>query len=152
MSDERIMRSTVRRDRASEERRMLRDWGLLLACSLAIFFINTRPDLKTTDDRFWGHVIAQAGHLLSHVVLGALAWRAATRTFGHHLGYWLAYGASVVHAIVDEWVQMYVPTRSANIEDVLYNIAGVSLGIALMEVWRWRAERQALRHRRRGGS
>ena len=152
MSEERLWRSTMRRDRASEERQRLVDWGLVMACSLAILVINTRPDIKTTRDPFWGHVIAQAGHFASHLVLGALAWRAATRTFRHHIGYWLAYGASVVHAVLDEWLQAYVPTRNANLEDVLTNIAGVSVGVAIMEAWRWRSERQTRRRHRRQGT
>ena len=124
-------------------------WSLLVACSAVIFFLNTRPNFSVTSNAAWRYFIAQAGHLLTHVVLGALAWRALTRSFGHRRGYWLAYAGTVVHAVADEWVQVFVPTRDANLEDVLYNIAGVSLGIAIMEFLRWRAARTALRHYRR---
>ena len=129
----------------------LRAWSLLVTCSAVILFLNTRPSFSITQHASWRYVIAQMGHLVSHVVLGALAWSALTRSFGHRAGYCLAYGGAAVHAVLDEWAQVFVPTRDANLEDVLTNIAGVSLGIAAMELLRWRAGRTTLRHSRRRG-
>jgi len=127
----------------------LRAWSLLVTCSAVIFFLNTRPDLRVTARNDLQYYLAQSGHFLTHVALGALAWDAFTRTCGHRRGYWLAFAAASLHAVLDEWVQVYVPSRNANLEDVLTNLAGVACGIGVMEYVRWRTNRATLRRYRR---
>ncbi len=130
----------------------LRAWSLLVTCSAVIFFLNTRPDFRISSRSILQYWMAQTGHLIGHMALGALAWQAFTRSFGHRRGYWLAFCVAGLHSVIDEWVQVYVPTRDANLEDVFTNLAGVGLGIAVMEFVRWRAGRAALRRYRRAGA
>lgn len=53
---------------------------------------------------------------------------------GHR--WWLVLGGGLAVAWLAEWVQLYLPYRAYNINDLLANMAGVLLGAALLEAWR----------------
>lgn len=120
-------------------------WAALIAWSGVIWFANTRPELPTVQNDTLNNVISQGGHLLGHTVLAILAWRAATTAWGHRTGYWVTLVGTSLHSVLDEAVQRLVPTRNANLEDVVYNVAGCMLGIAVMEVLRLGARERSRR-------
>lgn len=83
------------------------------------------------------HVICRkAGHVLEFFVLGLLAWRAfgTERTSG--MKQWISSAALVFAvAMTDEFHQSFVPTRTASIIDVGYDLSG---GIAALLIVRCR--------------
>jgi len=107
--------------------------------SALIWVANTRPETVGTQHDTLNYVIWQGGHLISHIILGALVWNAATLTWKHSTGFFVALLGGCCHAALDEWIQTLVPSRHANLEDVLYNVGGVALGIAVVEFIRLRS-------------
>jgi len=114
-------------------------WLPALAWMGLIFFLSSREQLPTVDqngplDWSW----RQAGHLLEYALLALLYYGALQ---GGPAGWgrlaW-AVGLAVVYGLSDELHQHFVPGRSSNWEDVLFNSAGASLGG--LGVW-WRQRR-----------
>jgi VanZ family protein len=78
------------------------------------------------------YVLRQGGHLLLHVVLGILAWRAAGRTWTHKTALLVALGLTLSYAMFDEFYQIFTPGRSVNVEDLAYNLSGGLIPYILM--------------------
>ena len=111
---------------------------MLALWSAAIWIANTRPQVPSTGRATTDHVLYQAGHFLGHVALGLLAARAATLTWGWRKRVGIVMAGALVHAVLDELVQVFVPSRDANLEDIVYNTAGVVVGFILLTLSRQR--------------
>lgn len=78
------------------------------------------------------HIVRKNAHFIIYFVLGVLV-SGTLRRFG--AGWYRVIGWSllicVVFAMTDEIHQMYVPGRGAQVQDVLIDSAGASLGISL---------------------
>jgi len=83
----------------------------------------------------WDFIIRQGGHLALHAILAFLAWWAAILTWRNRAGLAFALAFSIPQAVLDELYQNYLPGRNANLEDVVYNLAGV-VGM-LFVIWLW---------------
>jgi VanZ family protein len=83
-------------------------------------------------------------HMTGYAGLAVLTLRATSRgkwvgvTFGAMT---LALVIATVHGLTVEWLQMYVPTRSAEWRDVVNDVLGALLG--LLPAWAWSKIRPA---------
>ena len=83
-------------------------------------------------------------HMTGYAGLAVLTLRATSRgkwvgvTFGAMT---LALVIATVHGLTVEWLQMYVPTRSAEWRDVVNDVLGALLG--LLPAWAWSKIRSA---------
>lgn len=88
----------------------------------------------------WQTVVRKAGHMAEFALLGLLVWNA----LGFHLsGGWRRAGATagigLLYAVSDEVHQIFVPGRGPGAVDVLIDLAGVCVGIALAAaITHWR--------------
>jgi VanZ family protein len=98
----------------------------------AIFYVSSLPQplVPPGGDKPW--------HLLAYLGLGVLTLRAVAGG----LGAWISWRAAVVavaiaigYAVTDELHQMFVPGRSAELNDLLADAMGVVAGASL--VWLW---------------
>ena len=112
--------------------RALRLWAPVAAYMAAIFYVSSLPQplVPPGGDKPW--------HLLAYLGLGVLTIRAVAGG----LGAWLSWRASVIaaaiavgYAVTDEVHQMFVPGRSAELNDLLADAMGVVAGASL--VWLW---------------
>jgi VanZ family protein len=78
------------------------------------------------------YILRQGGHLSLHVVLGILAWRAASRMWAHRPALVVALSLVLSYAVFDELYQTFTLGRSVNVEDLTYNLMGVLIPYALM--------------------
>ncbi len=79
-------------------------------------------------------LLRKVGHLTEYGILAALLWRALSGTFTSKKGSSvaaIALGTAALFAASDEFHQSFIPTRTAAPEDVLIDIFGAILGIAL---------------------
>ncbi|NLG49746.1 MAG: VanZ family protein [Chloroflexi bacterium] len=113
-------------------------WVMLALWSAGIWFVNTRSRVFSIGQAATDYVLYQAGHFFGHVVLGLLAMRASTLTWGWRKGAWVALAGALAHAVLDELAQLFVPSRHANLEDIVYNMAGVLVGSVALLVMRQR--------------
>ena len=112
--------------------RALRLWAPVAAYMAAIFYVSSLPQplVPPGGDKPW--------HLLAYLGLGVLTARAVAGG----LGAWISWRAAVIaaaiavgYAVTDEVHQMFVPGRSAELNDLLADAMGVVAGASL--VWLW---------------
>ncbi len=96
-------------------------------------------------------VIRKCGHLTEYAVLGFLMWRACgpqdsqagKRTDWARLR--LALAISALYAATDEFHQTFVPSREGMVSDVMIDVCGAAIGLALtalVAAWMNRPKRQ----------
>ncbi|MEY4768958.1 MAG: hypothetical protein RL637_1597 [Pseudomonadota bacterium] len=106
--------------------RFLESSGLLLYCGL-IYYLSAQS-IISTPIQFVFHDKLQ--HFIAYAIMGLLAWRCNRhfKTFAHYprlipILYCSLYGAS------DEWHQLFVSGRHADIIDWIADILGASLTV-----------------------
>lgn len=113
-------------------------WCLLALWMVFLLFLSSEPGSsipsagKTPVGNVIDYILRQGGHLLLHVVLGILAWRAAGRTWTHKTALLVALGLTLSYAVFDELCQTFIPGRSVNVEDLAYNLTGGLIPYSLM--------------------
>jgi len=101
-------------------------WSPALAWAALILFLGTRPAVADLPfAAFPG--LDKAAHAVVYGVLGFLAIRALGTT-----GPWraLAWGAAIglLWGFLDEWAQTAIPSRTAEVGDLLADMAGAAAG------------------------
>ncbi len=103
------------------------------------------PHLSQAKVEALHHWFRKCGHLSEYAVLSLLLWRAihGSQQQRRQAWYWdeagLALAMVFLYAATDELHQVFVPTRTALVSDVLIDTTGG--GVALLLLWifgRWR--------------
>ena len=91
------------------------------------------------------HVFRKCAHLTEYAVLALLLWRAVRRPVKNDSRPWvwpeagLALAIAFLYAASDEFHQIFVPTRTAQVSDVFIDTAGGAASLlALWIIGRWR--------------
>lgn len=78
------------------------------------------------------HVVARkAGHVAAYAVFAALVWRALPSDRSRVARAVVALSAALVLSALDEALQALTPARGGRLSDVLLDVLGASLGVAL---------------------
>jgi VanZ family protein len=80
-------------------------------------------------------------HLLLYMTLGYLVYRALILSAGQY-SIWAAWGASALYGLSDEFHQHFVPGRTFQWLDIVFDIIGALIGILLYD-WIVRRRRAA---------
>jgi VanZ family protein len=79
--------------------------------------------------------IRKAAHVAEYAILAALLWRAFRRGKGHQMKmsilFLVAWVACAIFAASDEFHQSFVPSRTASPTDVMIDICGALIGLAI---------------------
>ncbi len=141
-----------------EDRRSQLAWLWLpaLIWMAVIFYGSNQQSLPTASSGMLDLLIKKTGHVIEYALLGLLAARAwhgtleltsGAQTAAPHRADapdnpgWLkpailAVALGCLYAISDEVHQLFVPTRSGQIRDVILDAAAVTLGVSLLWLWR----------------
>lgn len=94
--------------------------------------------------------VRKTAHMIEYAVLTVLVWRALWRPVRCDPRPWSwrpagwAVAVAVAYAVSDELHQALVPSRQAQLTDVLLDAVGALLGLAALVAWaRWPAHRPA---------
>jgi VanZ family protein len=88
------------------------------------------------------HLFRKTAHLTEYAILGALFWRAIRRPVRRDARPWrwdeagLALAVVFAYAASDEFHQIFVPSRTALVSDVLIDTSGGAAGLLLLWLWR----------------
>ena len=103
------------------------------------------PQMPEAQVKEFHLVIRKCGHLTEYAVLALLLWRAVRRPVKNDPSPWIWPEAGLALAIVflygasDEFHQIFVPTRTAQVSDVFIDTAGGAASLlALWMIGRWR--------------
>ena len=96
------------------------------------------PNLSEPQLALAHFITRKAGHFTEYAVLGFLARRAfitSSRTFLQR--YWFQVGAAliVIYALLDEFHQSFVPSRTASIYDSAIDVAGGLAVLLFLKFW-----------------
>ena len=91
-------------------------------------------------------LIRKAAHVTEYAILSMLLWRALRRDLGTPGWTWqrrpafAAWCLATFYAATDEIHQVFVPSRTGQVQDVLIDSGGAALGLLLVFLWcRWKA-------------
>jgi len=104
-----------------------------------IFFLSSRPDLPHPESGWLDNLFGMGAHTLEYGVLAALLSRALA---GRMRGGLLVFVLAFLYALSDEFHQSFVPGRTPDPLDLLFDSLGSLLGLA---AWGWITRRRASR-------
>jgi len=105
-------------------------WVSVFLWSSIIFYFSSIPHLKIEELGFLDFVLRKIAHITEYAILCILYIRAFRNTtkFSSKKVYLLSIVLSIIYAITDEIHQSFVPGRSCNLFDLLFDTTGVVLG------------------------
>ena len=108
-----------------------------------IFCLSAQPSLPSPEERWLDFVFEKSAHTFEFAVLALLCLRALAIERSES---WRSVGVAIVlaglFAVSDEFHQLYVPGRSSDWSDLLFDLLGVGAGVWL---WlRWRTSRSGV--------
>lgn len=98
-------------------------------------------------------LVRKAGHVTEYAILALLLFRALANTILRgrpFLVVLLDLTACGVFAATDEFHQSFVPSRTASARDVMIDLAGAAIGVALYASWARKWRNLSLREKDRG--
>jgi VanZ family protein len=104
-------------------------WLAVLGWMGLIFGVSAQPDLPHPSSGMLDWLVSIAGHVSEYAMLGGLlAWAIRRgRT-------WKGLGLAFFYALSDELHQAFVPGRTADPLDLVFDVLGAAVGIGLF-VW-----------------
>jgi VanZ family protein len=113
--------------------RVLWLWGPVAVYMAGLFYLSSQPTLPAADltPDWTQHGVAYAG-------LALVALRAVTGARWSGVGIWtlaIAWIIAVAYGVSDEVHQTFVPSRTADVRDVIAD--GVGAALALGAAWAW---------------
>lgn len=121
----------------------LRTWGPVVTWMALIFFLSAQAQLPTPEQHWLDVVLEKSAHTLEYAVLAALLSRALAASDGERRR---AFGVAVLlawlYALTDEFHQRFVPGRSADWSDIVFDWLGAVAGAGLwLHAWNARHKR-----------
>jgi VanZ family protein len=89
--------------------------------------------------------VRKLAHFTEYAVLGILAARAFSTSPGPTIRrrwYWISLAVVVAYALVDEYHQSFVPSRTASIFDSFIDMTGGLVALGIIN-WRYRRNRSS---------
>lgn len=121
-------------------------WSLTILWMGVIFVFSAQPHSGAMTETYLGDAnvpVRKVAHITEFLILFLLFnWSytlTLTKSFAKDKKDWhwkLAFISSLLYAVSDEWHQLYVPGRSAGLNDVLVDMGGVVLGAVALILWR----------------
>jgi VanZ family protein len=109
-----------------------------------IFILSAQPQLPAPEEKWIDFIFEKSAHTFEFAVLAALLLRALISGPPKS---WRWFAATVLlawlYALSDEFHQLYVPGRTADWTDILFDWLGAVAGAWLW--WRWRTVRDGVR-------
>lgn len=119
---------------SSRRLRILFSWVAVVVWALLIFLFSAQHSLGTGWG-IWDFILRKAAHMAEFAILFVLVWR-AFRMHGVAVSMSLASGVviALVYAASDEYHQSFVSGRTASVRDVLFDLAGIFIAVAVVVI------------------
>ncbi len=109
------------------------NWVLVVFWAALIFFLSSRPELKTALPTFFDFILRKIAHMSEYAVLCFLIFRALR---GHSMAekksLFLAVIFSIFYAISDEYHQVFVFGRQGRLFDVIIDTFGIIIASKIL--------------------
>ena len=114
-----------------EKHRAVALWGPPIALMVLIFVVSSLPS-DDSDRTFLQLLIRKALHFGEYALLATLWWRALRTRLGPRPALIAAFSIAGAYAVTDEIHQSFVATRVGTPIDVLIDLAGAAVAIAVI--------------------
>jgi VanZ family protein len=104
-------------------------WGPVVLWAAFIFTLSSIPNLEVTHEPVGNFLTRKVAHLVEYATFYLLLFRAQG-----NLGAGRAVALTILYGVTDEVHQAFVPSRTPNVTDVLFDAMGAVLGLIL---WRY---------------
>ena len=122
----------------------VRRWGPLLLWMGLIFLLSAQSQLPAPQPRWLDTFVEKSSHFLEYALLAALIMRALhsgrTWTWRDVGG---AFAIAALYALSDEYHQSFVPGRTPDWSDILFDWLGAGAGVAACLLF-WTQHRQSV--------
>lgn len=114
-------------------RRALWYWGPVVMWMVIIFVGSSHSNVVLSESPSRDNLMKNIGHIIEYALLGFLIFRALSSKKGDTLSsryvwLWSLTGA-ILYGVSDEVHQMFVPTRTAYLGDILMDGVGAGMGV-----------------------
>lgn len=114
-------------------RRTLWYWGPVVIWMVIIFVGSSHSNVVLSESPSRDNLMKNLGHIIEYALLGFLIFRALSSKKGDTLSsryvwLWSLTGA-ILYGVSDEVHQMFVPTRTAYLGDILMDGVGAGMGV-----------------------
>lgn len=114
-------------------RRTLWYWGPVVIWMVIIFVGSSHSNVVLSESPSRDNLMKNLGHIIEYALLGFLIFRALSSKKGDTLSsryvwLWSLTGA-ILYGLSDEVHQMFVPTRTAYLGDILMDGVGAGMGV-----------------------
>lgn len=112
-------------------------WGVVLVWMGLIFALSAQEQLPTPEERWLDFVLEKSAHTIEFAVLAVLLSRAlGVERSANRRSLLIAVSLAWLYALSDEFHQRFVPGRSADWTDILFDWMGALAGAWLWLRWR----------------
>jgi VanZ family protein len=99
---------------------------------LVPFLLWLKPDISVETVAQIHFFVRKLGHLAEYAILATLLWRAFDKSQrGFQRAAATAFVIAAVYASLDEFHQSFIPSRTGALQDVLIDLCGAMLGLAV---------------------
>jgi len=114
-------------------RRTLWYWGPVVIWMAIIFIGSSHSNVVLSESPSKDNLMKNLGHIIEYALLGFLIFRALSSKKGdtltsRYVWLWSLTGA-ILYGVSDEVHQMFVPTRTAYLGDILMDGVGAGMGV-----------------------
>jgi VanZ family protein len=112
-------------------------WGPVVVWMAVIFFLSAQKQLPTPEQRWLDAILEKSAHTIEYAILAALLLRALEpEKRGRWRVFMLAVLGAWLYSLSDEFHQSFVPGRSADWSDIVFDWLGAGIG-ALVGLYLW---------------
>lgn len=112
-------------------------WGVVLVWMGLIFVLSAQEQLPTPEERWLDFVLEKSAHTIEFAVLAILLSRAlGVERSANRRSFLIAVSLAWLYALSDEFHQRFVPGRSDDWTDILFDWLGALTGVWLWLRWR----------------
>ena len=98
----------------------------------ALFAVSHQPSLPSAPDALLDTLIKKSLHAVAYGILAWLWWRALAVVRDPRVRAAVSFVISALYAASDEWHQTFVAGRTGRASDVLIDVAGVVVALAVL--------------------
>lgn len=114
-------------------KKILKLWLPPIFWMAIIFFLSSRPTIKTTEIYWQDFIVKKTAHFIEYAILSFLYIRAFLASeVSRKKSFLLAFLISLVYAISDEYHQSFIPGREPRVRDVIIDSMGAIFAIYIV--------------------
>ncbi len=103
-------------------------WLPVFAWMGVLFWLSSISNLRAVENSFWDEIVRSGAHFIFYAIGYLLFFRAINFNKSKKI-FWLPLVLTCVYGVFDEIHQLFVPSRTFQLKDLLVNFSGAIIGL-----------------------